>query len=47
MIGPKHVKKGTWLLAARVVDDVLWNAIKEGKLTGWSMEGTALAEHLI
>jgi len=39
----QSVKKGTWLLAARILDDDLWDAIKEGRLTGWSMEGTALA----
>jgi hypothetical protein len=40
------VKKGTWILAARVIDDKLWKAIKDQKLTGWSIEGSALAEVL-
>jgi len=42
----QHVTEGTWLLAARVLDDALWAAIKAGRLTGWSIEGTALAMEL-
>jgi rubrerythrin len=42
----RDVKKGTWLLAARVVDDDLWQAVKDGRLTGWSIEGTAIAEEI-
>lgn len=42
----RDVKKGTWLLAARVVDDDLWQAVKDGSLTGWSIEGTAIAEEI-
>jgi len=42
----QSVKKGTWLLAAHVLDDELWKAIKDGRLTGWSMEGSAIAREL-
>lgn len=42
----RDIKKGTWLLAARVVDDDLWTDVKEGRLTGWSIEGTAIAEEI-
>lgn len=42
----RDVKKGTWLLAARIVDDDLWQAVKDGRLTGWSIEGTAIAEEI-
>lgn len=45
-IEDRCVKKGTWLLAARIVDDELWAAVKAGKLTGWSIEGTAIAEEI-
>jgi hypothetical protein len=38
------VKKGTWLLGARIVDEELWTAIKEGRLTGWSIGGSAIKE---
>jgi DNA adenine methylase len=35
------VKKGTWLLAVRVIDDELWDAVKAGKFTGFSIGGSA------
>ena len=38
----QHVKKGTWLLAVRVLCDQLWEAIKSGDLTGFSIGGTAI-----
>lgn len=40
------IKKGTWLLAVRVIDEPLWVAVKEGRLTGFSIGGTALFEFL-
>lgn len=43
-IDGQRVKKGTWLLAARILDDKLWQAVKAGSLTGWSIEGSALAQ---
>lgn len=36
------IKKGTWLLAVRVVDEELWGQIKAGELTGFSIGGSAL-----
>jgi len=36
-----QVKKGTWLLAVRVLDDELWSQIKAGELTGLSIGGSA------
>jgi len=39
------VRKGTWLLAARILDDALWEQVKKGELTGWSIEGSAYAQH--
>jgi hypothetical protein len=44
--GGQFVKKGTWVLAARVVDPELWQAVKDGELTGWSIEGSAIAQAL-
>ena len=38
------VKRGTWLLAVRVLDDKLWELVKRGVLTGYSIGGTALRE---
>jgi len=38
------VKAGTWLMVARVIDDGLWAAVKSGKLTGFSIGGSAIRE---
>jgi DNA adenine methylase len=35
------VKKGTWLLGVRVLSDDLWAQVKDGKLTGFSIGGSA------
>jgi DNA adenine methylase len=36
-----RVRKGTWLLAVRVVDDALWAQVRGGALTGFSIGGSA------
>jgi hypothetical protein len=36
-----YVKKGSWLLAARVLDPKLWEACKDGRFAGWSIDGDA------
>jgi site-specific DNA-adenine methylase len=36
-----QVRKGTWLLAVRILDDELWAQIKSGELTGLSIGGSA------
>jgi DNA adenine methylase len=41
-VGEQKVKKGTWLLGIRAVDDGLWTAIKSGEYTGLSIGGSAL-----
>lgn len=40
-IGDRRIKKGTWLLRVRVIDDAVWADVKSGKLTGFSIGGTA------
>jgi len=40
-IAERAIKKGTWLLGVRVVSDELWNAVKDGQLTGFSIGGSA------
>lgn len=40
------VRKGTWLLALRVLDDDLWTAIKDGEIGAYSIGGTAQREPL-
>jgi len=41
-LGGSKIRKGTWLLAVRVVDDTLWSKVKTGELTGFSIGGSAL-----
>jgi hypothetical protein len=45
-IGNREIPEGTWILAARVLDDNLWQDIKRGAFTGWSIEGSALSSLL-
>jgi hypothetical protein len=46
-INGQSIPEGTWMLAARVVDDDLWDDIKKGKITGWSIEGSAIAIDIV
>jgi len=39
--GDTKVRKGTWLLAVRILSDELWDRIKDGQLTGFSIGGSA------
>lgn len=32
-----HLPAGTWIVSAKITDDDVWNQIKEGKLTGFSV----------
>lgn len=41
-IGAQTIKAGTWLLGVRVVDDGLWQAVKDGSYTGFSIGGSAV-----
>jgi len=36
------VPVGTWVVKGRVTDPNIWKMVKEGKLTGWSVEGSFL-----
>ena len=45
-LGDVPVRQGTWLLAVRILDDDLWQKVKDGQLTGFSVGGTARAEAL-
>lgn len=36
------IKTGTWLMRVRVTDDTVWADVKAGKLTGFSIGGTAI-----
>jgi hypothetical protein len=41
-VDKQSVKKGSWLMKERVVDDELWKASKGGKLTGFSIGGSGI-----
>lgn len=43
-VGSREIKKGSWVLVSRILDDRLWKDIKAGKLTGYSMAGYAKIE---
>lgn len=40
-LGVETVKAGTWLLGVHVTDDGIWQQVKSGKLTGFSIGGFA------
>jgi len=40
-IAKRKIKKGSWVLVTRILDKKLWEDIKAGKLTGYSMAGYA------
>lgn len=40
-IGDLTVRKGTWMFAVRVLSDELWERVKSGDLTGFSIGGSA------
>jgi hypothetical protein len=35
----REIKKGTWVMGMHVIDDLLWEQVKRGNLTGFSIEG--------
>lgn len=44
--GGKRVPKGAWYITNYVPDDDLWQAIKDGEITGYSMGGRGRAEEV-
>lgn len=40
----QDVRKGTWLLAVRVLDDDVWKEVKKGEITGFSIGGVGTRE---
>jgi DNA adenine methylase len=40
-LGEVEIKEGTWLLAVRVLSDDIWSQVQDGKLTGFSIGGSA------
>ena len=41
IVGQTAVRKGTWILAVRIVSDDLWQQVQKGELTGFSVGGWA------
>jgi len=41
-INNQKIKKGSWLLIARVLDEKVWKGIKDGTITGYSLAGRAM-----
>lgn len=39
-MGGQDVKKGTWIIAVKVYDDAIWQKIKAGEYTGFSIGAT-------
>jgi hypothetical protein len=46
VLGTQTVKAGSWVITARVNDAAIWKKVKEGKLTGFSIGGTAKVQDL-
>lgn len=40
-MGGQRVKKGTWVMVMKVTSDSLWEGVKEGRFTGFSIGGRA------
>ena len=40
-MGGQEVKKGSWLMTVKVTDDKVWQNVKDGKYTGFSIGGYA------
>lgn len=38
-VGGRNIKKGTWVMGMHVKDDLLWEQVKRGGITGFSIEG--------
>jgi len=42
-LGGRKVKKGSWLMSVFIVDDEVWEAVRSGAITGFSIKGLARA----
>lgn len=46
VIGSTTVKAGSWIMTVKVLDTKIWQAIKDGKVTGFSIGGVAKVQQL-
>lgn len=44
VLGGQKVKAGSWLMTVKVISDKVWADVKSGKLTGFSIGGTAIID---
>lgn len=47
VIANKTVRKGSWVMVVRVKEATIWKAVKDGKITGFSIGGKAKAQKLV
>ena len=45
-LGGRTVPKGSWVLVTKVLDDALWERIKNGELTGYSIGGVGVRQRM-
>lgn len=38
-LGEQAVKAGSWVMAVKIADEKIWNAVQEGEYTGFSIGG--------
>ena len=46
ILGGQTIKKGSWLMSVRILDDKIWEAVKSGKITGFSIGGVAKVQRM-
>jgi len=44
-VGEAVVRKGTWMMATLVLDNQIWDAVKKGEITGYSIGGYSDARY--
>ena len=42
-VNEEIIKKGSWVITVKIHSDEIWEDVKNGNITGFSMGGTALA----
>lgn len=45
-LGKKTVSQGSWVLTVKIHDDDIWDDVKNGKLTGFSIYGTGFGQEV-
>lgn len=42
ILGEQSIKKGSWIIGAKIHDEFIWDQVMSGELTGFSMHGEAI-----